>query len=108
MRIALEQRVFPFLAEDPAYQEAVRTERVWRNVVPRLDDELERRVSELVQRTLEGLVEAAMERKYAEIIADLGRIHLSLAHVWTVLEEDDPADWWKEGYDDEEGEEAMS
>ena len=101
MRVAFEQTVFAFLAEDPAYQEAVRTEQVWRNIAPRLDEELDRKASELVGRRLEGLVEAAMERRYAEMVADLGKIHVSLAHIWTVLEEDDPADWWKESHDED-------
>jgi hypothetical protein len=108
MRISLEQEVFPFLAEDPAYQEAVRTERVWRNVAPRLNDELETRVSELVEEKLEKLVEAAMERRYAELVADLGNIHVSLAHIWTVLDENDPADWWKEGHEDGEDEDLVA
>ena len=108
MRISLEQRVFPFLANDPAYQDAVRTERVWRNVVPRLEDELERKISQFVGKTLEGLLESAVKEKYTELVADMGKIHLSLAHIWTVLAEDDPADWWKEGYDDEENEEIVS
>ena len=60
-----------------------------------------------MEKRLEELVEAAVERKYAEIISDMGKIHVSLAHVWTVLAEDDPADWWKEGCEDEEDEEIV-
>jgi hypothetical protein len=62
----------------------------------------------LVEENLQGLVEAAMERRYAELVADLGKIHVSLAHIWTVLDQDDAADWWKEGYEDREDEDLVA
>jgi hypothetical protein len=108
MRIVLEQEVFPFLAEDPEYQEAVQAERIWRSVTARFDEKLELRIARIVEAKLEELVSAAFERKYSEIVADLGRMHLRLAHIWTVLSEDDPADWWKEGYECEEDEDEVA
>ncbi len=47
MRIVLEQIVFPFLADDPAYQEAAREERTTQRVLHEVGDELEKRVSGL-------------------------------------------------------------
>jgi hypothetical protein len=102
LEIILEQTVFGFLADDPTHQEAVRTERIWRTVIASFDENLEDKVSRIVEETLEKLAEAACDRKHSDIVADLGRIHLSLAHGWTLISEDEPADWWKEGYDWEE------
>jgi hypothetical protein len=162
MRVVLEQEVFRFLAEDPAYQEAVRTERIWRDIAARLEEELEPRVSRIVEekltehieavhqavqtervwrtvtarldeeleisvknavkrrfkeqieRRFDELFEAAFQHRYSELVRDLGKIHLSLGRMWWVITEgeaqddpprDDPADWWKDGYDAETGEE---
>ena len=107
MRIVLEQMVFPFLADDSAYQEAVREERTTQRVLHEVGDELEKRVSGLFEDRLDRLVENAVQRQYTEIVSDLGKIHLTLAQIHVALAEGDSADWWKQEYDDDEEDDGV-
>ena len=56
MRINPEQTVFPFLAEDPIYIEALRTERTVREVLSRLKPEIQTIVGDMIQGQLEEYV----------------------------------------------------
>jgi len=93
MDLDFRQKVFPFLAEDPVYLEAIRCERVTREVVARIWPTLEEVVSEIARRKVRWYYEAAQD-----VLRDVLQLSKELdEHLEAHRRDEDAADWWKQG-----------
>ena len=86
-------KVFPFLAEDPVYLEAIRCERVTREVIARIWPTLEEIVSEMAVERVTWVIESA--RDILKDVLDLTKEFDE--HLEAHRRDEDAADWWKQG-----------
>lgn len=101
MQINLAQLVFPFLESDPAYREAVQREKAVVEVVARVAPALEGQMHEALDRLIEPAVASAVRQALDGVRSDIRRLTRALDAVRRpAVQDSDPADWWKRGYDD--------
>lgn len=108
MPIQLDQRVFPFLEEDPLYQETVRQERTVLEVTARVKQDLEDRLRETLQSLVQPAVDRAVRRSLEQVMSDIRQMTRAFERMRkSYVQDDDPADWWKRGYEETEDDEDL-
>lgn len=103
-----DQRVFPFLADDPLFRREIREERVVRDVTEalqaRLSKDAEKILRDVLSERLEATVISAVTEAIRASLANLEARQEDLAEFARLVAElrfpsNDPADWWKQDED---------
>ena len=110
MPINPEQKVFPFLAEDPLYQAAVDRERVVHEMLERVGSGLEDDIAGILWERIGPLIEKRINDRVQEILAQrVKEAHRSLNctvqdilcavdnHLTEHRQKEESDDWWRRG-----------
>ena len=117
MQHSHDQKVLPFLADDPLYLREIREEKVTADLKAALEPILRQRMLTILddmaqaefKEKLDGLVADAVKDSVAEIQAMFSDIRRLLIDLLVRCRDcHDPADWWKRGADSDEDEDIPS
>ena len=111
MPINPDQKVFPFLVDDPLYQAAVARERIVRDLLECVGPEMEERIAEslwrerigpVIEKRIDDRVQELLAQRVREAVKSLEDVVATVLntvddHLTAHRRSQDSADWWKRG-----------